>query len=180
MGEKRATNPIAQQQQTNFAVGNDILAGGDFNARLMTQIRQNLGYTYGISGSMTPMLARGPYQIGFSTRNEKARLAVDASLKVISDTLKEGVTESELQLTTDNLKNSFPMSFASNAGINGLLGMMNFYKLPDSYLSDYMTRINRVELSSVNQTMRDTLNPDKFLIVTVGEDDPWNKSKAKK
>ena len=72
------------------------------------------------------------------------------------------------------------MSFASNAGINGLLGMMNFYKLPDSYLSDYMTRINRVELSSVNQTMRDTLNPDKFLIVTVGEDDPWNKSKAKK
>ena len=43
-----------------------------------------------------------------------------------------------------------------------------------------MTRINRVELSSVNQTMRDTLNPDKFLIVTVGEDDPWNKSKAKK
>ena len=180
LGEKRATNPIAQQQQTNFAVGNDILAGGDFNARLMTQIRQNLGYTYGISGSMTPMLARGPYQIGFSTRNEKARLAVDASLKVISDTLKEGVTESELQLTTDNLKNSFPMSFASNAGINGLLGMMNFYKLPDSYLSDYMTRINRVELSSVNQTMRDTLNPDKFLIVTVGEDDPWNKSKAKK
>lgn len=74
-------------------------------------------------------LARGPYQIGFSTRNEKARLAVDASLGVISDTLKEGVTESELQLTTDNLKNSFPMSFASNAGINGLLGMMNFYKL---------------------------------------------------
>lgn len=73
LGDKRATDPQSQQKQTNFAVGNEVLAGGDFNARLMTEIRQNLGYTYGISGSMNPMLARGPYQIGFSTRNDKAR-----------------------------------------------------------------------------------------------------------
>lgn len=177
LGEKRATDPIAQQQQTNFAVGNDVLAGGDFNARLMTEIRQNLGYTYGISGSMSPMLTRGPYQIGFSTRNDKARDAIDASLNVINDTLASGITSAEMRLTTDNLKNSFPMSFASNAGINGLLGMMNFYQLPDSYLEDYMTRIDSVTLNGVNQTLRDTLHPDKFLIVTVGQDDPKITSK---
>lgn len=173
LGTKRATNPIAQQQQTNFAVGNDVMAGGDFNARLMTEIRQNLGYTYGISGSMKPMLARGPYQIGFSTRNDKARAAIDASLDVINDTLNDGITSAEMRLTTDNLKNSFPMGFASNSGINGLLGMMNFYQLPNSYLSDYVERIDQVTLSGVNQTMRRTLRPDDFLIVTVGQDDPW-------
>ncbi len=175
LGSKRATDPIAQQQQTNFAVGNEVLAGGDFNARLMTEIRQNLGYTYGISGSMSPMLARGPYQIGFSTRTDKARDAIDASLGVIDKTLDEGITANEMRLTTDNLKNSFPMGFASNAGINGLLGMMNFYKLPDSYLDDYISRIDNVELSGVNNTLRQTLDTDKFLIVTVGADDPWQK-----
>ena len=180
LGTKRATDPIAQQQQTNFAVGNDVLAGSDFNARLMTEIRQNLGYTYGISGSMNPMLARGPYQIGFSTRNDKSRDAIDASLAVINETLDQGITGEEMRLTTDNLKNSFPMSFASNAGINGLLGMMNFYKLPDSYLSDYMSRIDSVELTGVNQTLQDTLDTDKFLIVTVGTDDPWGDSKENK
>ncbi|WP_201583682.1 M16 family metallopeptidase [Psychrobacter jeotgali] len=174
LGNKRATNPVAQQQQTNFAVGNEVLAGGDFNARLMTEIRQNLGYTYGISGSMNPMLARGPYQIGFSTRTDKARAAIDASLAVIDNTLENGISANEMRLTTDNLKNSFPMSFASNAGINGLLGMMNFYNLPDSYLTDYTTRIDNVKLSEVNKTMRETLSPDKFLIVTVGQDDPWS------
>lgn len=179
LGDKRATDPKAQQQQTNFAVGNEVLAGGDFNARLMTEIRQNLGYTYGISGSMNPMLARGPYQIGFSTRNDKARAAIDASLAVINDTLDKGITSAEMRLTTDNLKNSFPMSFASNAGINGLLGMMNFYQLPDSYLNDYMTRIDNVQLAGVNQTLRTTLHPDKFLIVTVGQDDPWKTKTAK-
>ncbi|MCG3882348.1 pitrilysin family protein [Psychrobacter sp. Ps3] len=173
LGTKRATDPIAQQQQTNFAVGNDVLAGGNFNARLMTEIRQNLGYTYGISGAMNPMLARGPYQIGFSTRNDKARAAIDASLGVINDTLEEGITKDEMRLTTDNLKNSFPMSFASNAGINGLLGMMNFYHLPDSYLKDYVSRIDSVKLAEVNETLRSTLDTNKFLIVTVGADDPW-------
>ncbi|MGP5224512.1 M16 family metallopeptidase [Psychrobacter aquimaris] len=180
LGDKRATDPQSQQKQTNFAVGNEILAGGDFNARLMTEVRQNLGYTYGISGSMNPMLARGPYQIGFSTRNDKARAAIDASLAVINDTLEKGVTNTEMRLTTDNLKNSFPMSFASNAGINGLLGMMNFYQLPNNYLTDYVKRIDQVQLSEVNQTMRDTLKPDDFLIVTVGQEDPWKDKKTNK
>ena len=180
IGSKRATNAKDQQQQTNFAVGNEVMAGGDFNARLMTEIRQNLGYTYGISGSMNPMLSKGPYQIGFSTRNDKARAAIDASLEVINDTLDEGITSSEMQLTTDGLKNSFPMGFASNAGINGLLGMMNFYQLQDNYLTNYVNRIDQVKLSEVNQTMRDTLKPDDFLIVTVGQDDPWKDKKSKK
>ena len=180
LGDKRATDPQSQQKQTNFAVGNEVLAGGDFNARLMTEIRQNLGYTYGISGSMNPMLARGPYQIGFSTRNDKARAAIDASLAVINDTLEKGITSTEMRLTTDNLKNSFPMGFASNAGINGLLGMMNFYQLPNSYLTDYVKRIDQVQLSEVNQTMQDTLKPDDFLIVTVGQEDPWKDKKTNK
>ncbi len=179
LGSKRATDPKEQQQQTNFAVGNEVLAGGDFNARLMTEIRQNLGYTYGISGSMSPMLTRGPYQISFSTRNDKARMAIDASLKVINETLAQGITASEMQLTTDNLKNSFPMSFASNIGINGLLGTMNFYKLPDDYLTNYMSRINNVQLAEVNKTLRDTLDPNNFLIVTVGQDNPWDQASAK-
>ncbi|WP_201614207.1 M16 family metallopeptidase [Psychrobacter sp. JCM 18902] len=180
LGDKRATDPQSQQKQTNFAVGNEVLAGGDFNARLMTEIRQNLGYTYGISGSMNPMLARGPYQIGFSTRNDKARAAIDASLDVINDTLEKGITSTEMRLTTDNLKNSFPMGFASNAGINGLLGMMNFYQLPNSYLTDYVKRVDQVQLSEVNQTMQDTLKPDDFLIVTVGQEDPWKDKKTNK
>lgn len=72
------------------------------------------------------------------------------------------------------------MGFASNAGINGLLGMMNFYQLPNSYLDDYVNRIDQVQLADVNQTLRDTLQPDDFLIVTVGQVDPWQNKQAKK
>lgn len=171
LGDKRDNSPAAIQAQTNFAIGNEVLAGGDFNARLMTEIRQKQGYTYGISGGMTPMLSRGPYQIGFSTRNEKANEAIDATLEIIKNTVNEGVNSKEVELTKDSLKNSFPMSFASNAGINGTLGMMNFYQLPDSYLANYLKRIDQASLTEINQTLKQKIDPSKFLIVTVGNQD---------
>jgi len=169
LGDKHAQDVRELQSRTNFAVGNDVLAGGDFNARLMTEVRKNLGYTYGISGGMSPMQTRGPYQISFSTRNDKAEAAIDATLKTVKQTLDEGISNEEMVLTKDSIKNSFPMSFASNAGINGLMGMMNFYQLPDSYLSDYLTRVDKVDLAGVNTALRQKINPDKFLIVTVGD-----------
>jgi len=49
------------------------------------------------------------------------------------------------------------------------MGMMNFYQLPDSYLSDYLTRVDKVDLAGVNTALRQKINPDKFLIVTVGD-----------
>ena len=169
LGDKHTQDPKELQSRTNFAVANDVLAGGDFNARLMTEVRKNLGYTYGISGGMTPMQTRGPYQISFSTRNDKAEAAIEATLTTIDQALDEGISTEEMTLTKDSIKNSFPMSFASNAGINGLLGMMNFYQLPDSYLSDYLTRVDQVDLAGVNTALREKINPDKFLIVTVGD-----------
>lgn len=40
-----------------------------------------------------------------------------------------------------------------------------------------MSRIEQVRLPEVNETMRDTLKPDNFLIVTVGQEDPWKADK---
>ncbi|WP_227429652.1 M16 family metallopeptidase [Psychrobacter sp. I-STPA6b] len=169
LGNTRTRDPQQMQEQTNFAIGNHILAGGDFNARLMTEIRKNRGYTYGISGGMSPMQAKGPYLISFSTRNDKAEDAINATLETIEQTLQTGVDDKEVTLTKDNLTNSFPMSFASNASINAMLGMMGFYQLPDSYLTEYVQRIENSNTNTVNQSLRSTLTPENFLIVTVGQ-----------
>ncbi|WP_230658939.1 M16 family metallopeptidase [Psychrobacter sp. I-STPA10] len=168
IGEQRSADPKILQQQTNFSIGNDILAGGDFNARLMTEVRKKRGYTYGIYGHMTPMLTKGPYTISFSTRNDKAEDAIATTLDTINHTLDKGVTHSEVALTKENMKNSFPMSYASNAGINATIGMMNFYQLPDSYLSNYTQRIDTANTETINTALNTTLTPDEFLIVTVG------------
>lgn len=164
-------NSADLQRSTDFNIGNEILAGSGFNSRLMGKIRKEMGYTYGIYGNMTAMQAKGPYSIKFSTRNEKADEAIEATLETVKDTLQQGVTKEEFKLTQENLINSYPMGFSSNAGINSMLGALNFHKLPDSYITEYVDRINNSDIDSVNSTLQNTLTPEKFIIVTVGNPD---------
>ncbi len=169
LGEKRSRDPQILQQHTNFNIADEVVGGGGFQARLMTEIRQKRGLTYGIYSGMTPMQSQGNYSISFSTQNENSQQAIDATLQVIQDVIDNGISENELTLTKENLMNRFPTLLSSNASINGQLSAMNFYQLPDSYLSEYNQRIQQATLDEVNQSYRQLVQPNKFLIVTVGK-----------
>lgn len=171
LGDKRSTQPSDWQRQTNLDLANDVVGGANFQARLMADIRKKRGLTYGIYSGMTLMQSQGAYTISFSTRNEKADEAIQATLDVVNDTLKNGIRQDELELTKDSQINSFPLSFASNASINSTLGMMGFYELPDRYMTDAVARIEHATLDNVNQSYRNLIAPDKFLTVTVGKQD---------
>lgn len=169
LGDKRVTTPAGLQRQTNFAIADDVVGGGNFQARLMADIRKKRGLTYGIYSGMTPMQSQGAYTISFSTRNEKADEAIQATLDVVNDTLKNGISQNELNLTKDSQINRFPLTLASNASINSTLGIMGFYQLPDSYLTNTVARIEQADLASVNQSYRNLIESNKFLTVTVGK-----------
>ncbi|WP_019520533.1 M16 family metallopeptidase [Faucicola boevrei] len=176
VGLKRGTDNKTLQQQTNFALADEIIGGSNFQARLMREIRKNRGLTYGIYSSATPMQAQGSYEISLSTSNDKADEAVKQTLIILKEAIDNGVTQDELTLTKDSLKNSFPLSFSSNSSINSTLGMMGFYGLPDSYLSEYHQRIDNATLNDVNKSYRELVKPDNFLIVTVGNQKTQQKS----
>ncbi len=46
--------------------------------------------------------------------------------------------------------------------------MMGFYHLPDSYLTNYVNRVQQADLTQVNTSYNTLVDPNKFLIVTVG------------
>lgn len=169
LGYRLKTAEEDLQRKTAFSIGNEVLAGSGFSSRLMGKVRKELGYTYGISGGMTAMQTNGPYAIRFSTRNEKADDAIKATLETIDDTLENGVTKQEFALTKESLINSYPMGFSSNQGINRMLGLLNFNNLPDSYVTKYIDRVEGAQLDEVNQVLKDTITPEHFIIVTVGQ-----------
>lgn len=168
LGEQRSSEPSVLQRQTNFAIADEVVGGSSFQARLMADIRKKRGLTYGVYSSMTPMQSRGAYTISFSTRNEKADEAIKATLDVVNEVVKQGISANELALTKESQINSFPLSLSSNASINSSLGMMGFYHLPDSYLTNYVNRVQQADLTQVNTSYNTLIDPSKFLIVTVG------------
>ena len=149
-------------------IGNQILGGGGFGTRLMEEVREKRGLTYGIYSGFSAMQARGPFMINLQTRAELSEGALTLVQDILRDYLANGPTQKELDDAKRELAGSFPLSTASNADIVGQLGSMGFYDLPLSYLEDFMAQIQALSVEQVKTAMAKHLNPAAMLIVSAG------------
>ncbi|WP_025131019.1 pitrilysin family protein [Pseudomonas sp. PH1b] len=150
------------------SLGNQILGGGGFGTRLMSEVREKRGLTYGVYSGFTPMQARGPFMINLQTRAEMSEGTLKLVQDVFADYLQNGPTQKELDDAKRELAGSFPLSTASNADIVGQLGAMGFYNLPLSYLEDFMRQSQALTVEQVKAAMNKHLSVDKMVIVSAG------------
>ncbi|PYC10019.1 peptidase M16 [Pseudomonas protegens] len=150
------------------SLGNQILGGGGFGTRLMSEVREKRGLTYGVYSGFSPMQARGPFMINLQTRAEMSEGTLKLVQDVFADYLKNGPTQKELDDAKRELAGSFPLSTASNADIVGQLGAMGFYNLPLSYLEDFMRQSQALTVEQVKAAMNKHLGVDKMVIVSAG------------
>lgn len=162
----------SRQHSSDFALGNEVLAGGDFNARLMKTIREQKGYTYGIYGNLEQLKAAGSYAVRFSTDGHLAAEAITQTLQIISDTLDQGISEDELALVRFGNQNGFGQTFSSNASIHRTISTLTVAGFPKDHLQTRPQRLDRATLDSVNLALKNTITPDQFIIVTVGKIKP--------
>ncbi len=149
-------------------LGNQILGGGGFGTRLMEEVREKRGLTYGVSSGFTAMQVRGPFMIGLQTRAEMSQGTLKLIQDIVRQYLAEGPTQKELDDAKRELAGSFPLSTASNADIVGQLGAIGFYDLPLTYLEDFMAKVQALDVAQVKAAMAKHLAPDQFVIVTAG------------
>ncbi|MGY1450552.1 M16 family metallopeptidase [Pseudomonas chlororaphis] len=151
-----------------LSLGNQILGGGGFGTRLMSEVREKRGLTYGVYSGFSPMQARGPFMINLQTRAEMSEGTLKLVQDVLADYLKTGPTQKELDDAKRELAGSFPLSTASNADIVGQLGAIGFYNLPLSYLEDFMQQSQSLTVEQVRDVLNKHLGADKMVIVTAG------------
>ncbi|SDI26660.1 M16 family metallopeptidase [Pseudomonas panipatensis] len=149
-------------------LGNQILGGGGFGTRLMDQVREKRGLTYGVYSGFTGMQARGPFTISLQTRAELSEGTLKLVQDIVRDYLKSGPTQKELDDAKRELAGSFPLSTASNADIVGQLGAIGFYDLPTDYLENFLAQVQALDVEKVKAAMQRHLDPDAFVIVTAG------------
>ncbi|AZD82468.1 MULTISPECIES: M16 family metallopeptidase [Pseudomonas] len=151
-----------------LSLGNQILGGGGFGTRLMSEVREKRGLTYGVYSGFSPMQARGPFMINLQTRAEMSEGTLKLVQDVLADYLKTGPTQKELDDAKRELAGSFPLSTASNADIVGQLGAIGFYNLPLSYLEDFMQQSQSLTVEQVRDVLNKHLSTDKMVVVTAG------------
>ncbi|MFI8737769.1 M16 family metallopeptidase [Ectopseudomonas toyotomiensis] len=149
-------------------LGNQIFGGGGFGTRLMSEVREKRGLTYGVYSGFSAMQARGPFMINLQTRAELSEGTLALVKQLLADYLRDGPTQQELDNAKRELAGSFPLSTASNAAIVGQLASMGFYDLPLSYLDDFMRDVQSLSTEQVKAAMAKHLDPEALVVVTAG------------
>ena len=148
---------------------NEILGGGRFTARLMTEVREKRGLTYGIGTYLVPM-DKAEMMIGqFSSANDKVAGAIQVVRDEWAKMATNGVTAEELAATKTFLTGSYPLRFAGNGPIAQVLVGMQMEGLPIDYAVTRNAQIDAVTLEDVKRLAARLLTPDALRFVVVGQ-----------
>jgi zinc protease len=149
-------------------VANYILGGGGFSSRLMQEVREKRGLTYGISTSLDTLRRAGLFAGQVATRAGAMRQTIDVVRATMKDFVENGATEKELADAKTYITGSFPMAFSSNVGIANQLNSFQRVGLPIDYLKKRNALINAVSQSDVKRVAKRLFNPAKLTIVIGG------------
>jgi zinc protease len=147
---------------------NQVLGDTGFSSRLMTEVREKRGLTYGIGTYLMPMDHAELYVGQFASANERVAEAIDVVKAEWAKAAAEGVTAEELEKAKTYLTGSYPLRFDGNANIAGILASMQSEGLPIDYIETRNAQIEAVTLEDVKRVAARLLQPEKLTFVVVG------------
>lgn len=188
--ERRATTIYLVDKpgaaQSTFAIGNpgpprntpdyyaiqvmNTMLGGLFQSRLNANIREEKGYSYGVSSSFAFGKGPGPFRAGGDVQSAKTDAALIEFMKELRGI--EGsrpVSDEELTTAKDALIQRLPSTFASVSAINGAIATLWTQGLPDTYYQEYGRAVGAVTKDDVVRVAKKYIDLDHLNIVIVGD-----------
>ena len=150
-------------------VGDHILGGGGLVSRLMEEVREKRGLTYGVSSSFAPGLHAGAFTVGLQTRPDQAEQARQVAQATLAQFVAEGPTEQELRDAKDNLIGSFALRIYSNRKLLANVANIAWNGLPLDYLDHWTAKIEALTTDDVRRAMQRVLQPERMVTVVLGE-----------
>ncbi len=147
---------------------NEVFGGSGLESRLMGELREKRGLTYGVGTFLMPM-EFGELIMG-QVRSENSRIA--ESVEVIREqwakVAAEGITEQELEDAKTYLTGAYPLRFDGNAPIARILVGMQMIGLPKDYIKTRNDQVRAVTLEKINEVARRLYRPEELRFVVVG------------
>jgi zinc protease len=149
-------------------VMNYVLGGGGFSSRLMDEIREKRGLTYGIYTSLAVLQGGGLVSGSFQTRNESFGEAYKVLLAELQRMAKDGVSDAELADAKTYLTGSFALRFDANDKIANQLLTYQVFGYPIDYIVKRNDLVRAVTKADIARAAKRLLNTDEFVFVVVG------------
>ncbi|MCE6988524.1 pitrilysin family protein [Dyadobacter sp. CY323] len=148
-------------------VTNEIL-GGYFGSRLMKNIREEKGLTYGISSHLVTLKNAGYFMIGTDVKKEFTQQTIDEIKKEIHRLQTEMVGEEELTTVKNFMAGEFAGSLNTAFEVADRQKVLLLDGLPADFYSGYIERIHATTQADVMEMANTYLNPEVMLTVIAG------------
>ena len=147
---------------------NQILGGGSFQARLMTEVRTKRGLTYGIHTQLQ-WLDQTQFMMGScATENDRFYESFDVIKAVYKNLASTGPTEEELNEAKSYITGSFALMLDNTKSIAQFLLRMQKDKLGIDFLEKRNDFIRAVSADQIKKVAHDFLSPDKLTFFAAG------------
>lgn len=150
-----------------LSVLNEVL-GGYFGSRLMKNIREEKGFTYGISSNPVTLLRAGYWVIGTDVKKEFTRQTIEEIYKEMEILKTELIGEEELLTVKNYMTGSFAGSLHTPFDIADRFKMAYFDGLPADFYDHYIERIQEVTAEEVLRLANQYLDTKVIQEVIVG------------
>lgn len=162
---------IARDDPDFFAafVMNHILGGSGFESRLMTEVREKRGLTYGIGTYLVPKEHAALLLGQVASSNDRMAQTVEVIREEWARMARDGVSAQELEDAKTFLTGAYPLRFDGNGRIADILAGMQLTGLPLSYIDTRNDMVNAVTQDDIKRVAKRLLNSDTLNFVIVGQ-----------
>jgi len=161
---KRADTDYLPLHVANYALG------GNFSSRLMSEVRDRKGLTYGIGAVLfnIDVQHEGHWHISVTLSQDRLDEGVAATREVLTEFAAGGITHDELERVKDTVAGSFVVGMATTGQLTASLMVNAERGFPVSYLDGYPERVRALTLTEVNEAVSRHFQPDLLHLAVAG------------
>lgn len=145
-----------------------ILGGGGFESRLMQEVREKRGLTYGVYSYLADRDSAFWWGGSLNSQNERAAEAIDVIRAEWLKMRDAGVSDAELSDAKTYLTGAYPLRFDGNGPIAAILVGMQMQGLPTSYVTERNAKVDAVTKEDVARVAKRLMDPEALTFVVVG------------
>ena len=144
------------------------LLGGYFGSRLMKNIREEKGLTYGIYSSINPFRHDSFFVIGADVNKDNRDLALDEIRKEVKRMRTEPVDSTELEIARNHFLGSLQSEVANPFSVTDKIKNIHLNGLSKYYYPNLFKKINGVTAKDLLSVGEQHVHEDSLFVATVG------------
>jgi predicted Zn-dependent peptidase len=147
----------------------NTLLGGYFGSRLMSNIREDKGYTYGIGSGVTSMLYDGFFYISTEVGVDVTAATLTEIYSEIEKIQHELVSEEELELVKNYMLGTFLRSLDGPFALSEKFTSIKDYGLTNEFYMAFVNHIKQAKPGELQQLAQKYLNKADLSELVVGK-----------